>query len=234
MVEGEKKEVKLMEHIFRLYEGFKEKYVIVSYCTNIYTLYNELFFDNDEDDLDLLQVLKSKESDIDKREILNDNYTDILLIFDLDSHDEGFADEKIIRMQSYFNESSDNGKLYLNYPMVEAFNHACGFPDKEFINRIVKKDELTNGTYKTRVNNESVANDLRKITKEHCNIIILQNLEKSLEILNSNSSISDKEWIFIDFIALLDKQLSCFDKDYLYILCTCVLYIYDYNFKLIY
>ena len=99
LVEGAKTDVALMERLFSIYQ-IDFKYEIVSYCTNIYTLYKEMFEDNDPDDMDLLQLLKSREPDLVKKTLFDESYSDILLIFDLDPHDLGFTPEKIRHMRS--------------------------------------------------------------------------------------------------------------------------------------
>ena len=66
LVEGAKTDVNLMERLLSIYE-FDFNYEIVSYCTNIYTLYHEMFEDNNPTDIDLLQLLKSRESDPSKK-----------------------------------------------------------------------------------------------------------------------------------------------------------------------
>jgi len=104
-----------------------------------------MFEDNDPSDMDLLQLLKSREPDPVKRALFDEFYSDILLIFDLDPHDPGFAPEKISRMAKYFVESSDMGKLYINYPMVEAFYHMASIPDPNFDSYYATLDELIAG-----------------------------------------------------------------------------------------
>lgn len=54
-------------------------------------------------------------------------------------------------MANYFTESTNMGKLYLNYPMVEAFYHMESIPDENFNKYIVTLDDLkdkniSNGT----------------------------------------------------------------------------------------
>ena len=58
LVEGAKTDVALMEWLLSAYQ-IDIKYEIVSYCTNIYTLYHEMFEDNDPADMDLLQLQKN-------------------------------------------------------------------------------------------------------------------------------------------------------------------------------
>ena len=81
----------------------------------------------------------------------------------------------------YFVESSDMGKLYLNYPMVEAFYHMQDIPDVHYNAYFAQKSELVEGIYKKRVNQENRNGDYRKfaVTREECNSVIRQNSRKS-------------------------------------------------------
>ena len=56
-------------------------YSIVSYNTNIYNLYERMFFENDPESLDLLQVMKEHEPDEAKKQLFDRHYSDIILIF---------------------------------------------------------------------------------------------------------------------------------------------------------
>lgn len=148
IVEGAKTDVNLMKRLLNIY-GISETHKIISYNTNIYTLYNQLPDDYDEyEDFDLLQLLKERESDQSKLDLLNERYSDILLIFDLDPQDPQFKPEKIIKMANYFTESTNMGKLYLNYPMVEAFYHMESILDENFNKYIVTLDDLKDKKYK--------------------------------------------------------------------------------------
>lgn len=62
LVEGAKTDVYVMKKLFSIYE-IDAEYEIVSYCTNIYTLYQEMC-GYGIDEFDILQVLKSKEKNI--------------------------------------------------------------------------------------------------------------------------------------------------------------------------
>ncbi len=155
-----------------------------------------------------------------------EKYSDILLIFDLDPQDNGFSSEKIGEMQNYFVESSDKGKLYLNYPMVEAFYHMSDIPDPTYDEKTVSMQELSQHSYKTRVNQENRNHDYSKfaLTKEECNIVIQQNLIKGRKL------ISEENDVVPDLAEILKSQLQCIDtKSIVYVLCTCAYYIADYN-----
>ena len=117
LVEGAKDDVKLMGHLFGIY-GISNSHQIVSYNTNIYDLYEHMFAENNPSDIDLQQLLKEREPDPNKKAILDDYYSDKLLIFDMDPQDPRFSSDKLAQMIDYFTESSDMGKLYINYPIV--------------------------------------------------------------------------------------------------------------------
>lgn len=227
LVEDAKTDVRLMQKLLSVY-GFDQKYEIVSYNTNIYTLYNEMFRDNDPADLDLLQVLKEHEKDPRKKPLFDQSYSDILLIFDLDPQDPLFTSDKIQRMTEYFVESSDMGKLYLNYPMVEAFYHMHDIPDAHFNEYFTTQEELSNGTYKQRVNQENRNRNYTKfaVTKEECNTVIQQNLEKARWLCNVPDGIPDE-------ISILSAELRYWEQQMISVLCTCVFYIPEYDPKLI-
>ncbi|MCL2322143.1 MAG: hypothetical protein FWC47_08575 [Oscillospiraceae bacterium] len=232
LVEG-KTDKKIMRKLFESYEELDIKYEIVAYCTNIYVLYKEYFHNQIiQDSLDLLQVLRSREKEPNKKLLFDDKYTDILLIFDLDPQEPQFSSNKISQMQNHFNESSDNGKLYINYPMVESFYHRAEIPDPNYINLIIAKDELKK--YKSIVNEKSKGRSCRKfaIDKNEFNKLILLNLEKAFKILGKDIKPLDV-WIEINMVKLLEKQLVCLQSNFLYVLCTCIMYIYDYNYKLL-
>jgi hypothetical protein len=228
LVEGEKTDVKLMNHLLQVY-GISEDHVIVSYNTNIYTLYKAMFLDNDPETIDLLQLLKSKEKDPQKKLIFEENYSDILLIFDLDPQDPTFTSESIREMQAFFTESSDMGKLYLNYPMVEAFYHMTEIPDDQYPTRIATLEELKAGQYKARVNHENRNHNYTKfaVSRDECNVVIRQNLEKGRSLASDTSDIPDCSRILTAQLALLEQE------QVVSVLCTCVYYIAEFSKQLL-
>lgn len=231
LVEGAKQDVALMKRLLSVYQ-FDAKYQIVSYYTNIYTLYHRMFEEDDPSRIDLLQLLKSYETDPARKALFDEVYSDILLVFDLDPHDTGFTAEKICRMADYFIESSDMGKLYINYPMVEAFYHMASIPDENYDSYYATMEELVAGTYKARVNSENRNHDYRKFaaTKEECNIVIAQNISKAHRLVFRDAV----EPPFPTQLEILLSQLSCIEKErQVAVLSTCVFFIPEYNPALI-
>lgn len=234
LVEGAKMEIKLMEHLLSVY-GISQSHQIVSYNTSIYDLYAHMFVDTDPDDVDLLQLLKERETDPAKKKLFDDRYSDILLVFDLDPQDSRFSVEKITQMVSYFIESSDMGKLYLNYPMVEAFYHMSSIPDPAYFSYVASLEELQAHKYKERVVAESRNHRLSKfaVDRNECNTVIEQNIEKAWWILN-HAGRGKTEQLLPEAADVLSAQMRELASVYcVFVLCTCVFYIPDYNPRLL-
>ena len=235
LVEGEKTDVQLFEHLLSIYE-IDKKHQVFSYKTNIYVLYDQMFQNDNPDEVDIQQLLKERESDPERKKIFDYRFTDIILIFDLDPHDPRFEPSKIMRMVSYFKESSAMGKLYLNYPMVESFYHMKSIPDENYNSYFTTMQELCDKVYKIRVRNECVVRNYKKfaIDKQQCDVVINQNIYKA-RILTNTVLEKEEENLFIpDSTDILRAQLKLLiEEDTISVLCTCVFYIPDYNPALI-
>ena len=79
------------------------------------------------------------------------DFTNIILVFDYERHDPTFSEEKIIEMQHFFEDSTDMGKLYLNYPMIESYLHLKSIPDEEYIHRKIPVSIQQGNKYKSMV-----------------------------------------------------------------------------------
>lgn len=231
LVEGARTDARLMEKLLAIY-NIDVKYEIVSYGTNIYTLYGEMFAENDPSMVDLLQILKAREIDPSKKAIFDASYSDILLIFDFDPHAPDFSPEKIRRMSEYFVESSDMGKLYLSYPMVEAFYHMSSIPDEQYNNRFATLEELQAGAYKMRVNLENRNHDYTKFAADRveCNIVIRQNIDKARSITHEEKV---SEYLPGQAQILTAQLVLLMEERKVAVLSTCPFFIPDYNPKLI-
>ncbi len=232
IVEGARTDVRLMKKLIAQYDICGNDHDIVSYNANIYSLYNQMFKDMDPYEADLMQVLKEHEKDKDRKRLFDRKYSDVLLIFDLDPQDKQYSASKIQTMMNYFDESSDHGKLYINYPMVESFYHMKSIPDKDYDSYTASIDELRNKRYKDRVRMESRGHDYSKfaVDKNECDIVIRQNYRKACIICGDDPTDKGMPASFERGDQLLKKQTEMLDReDRLFVLCTCVFYILDYN-----
>lgn len=93
------------------------------YDAEIYQLYKVL--KEEEPDFDLVELLKerNKENAELLREYNRDSFAYIYLFFDYDAHSTLASDDKIEEMLDFFDNETENGLLYISYPMLEAIRH---------------------------------------------------------------------------------------------------------------
>lgn len=146
-------------------------------------------------------------------EKLQEKYTDTILIFDLDPQDPQYDSEKIINLINAFDESSENGKLYLSYPMIEAL-----FDNAEIIPIFHK------GAYKRRV--KSMQNKLyRNFRKNNLSFKDYQNiLNEQLKRANKITPYHDNNF----HSNLFNKQNSFISNGKIHVISTALFFLVDY------
>lgn len=114
--EGEKTENQIANNLLSFFIKEDRKVIVKSaYKTDIYWLYEQIIEDGD---LDIFHLLKEKNDHL--KEYSRDKFSQIYLFFDYDGHISRASPEKVEKLLTFFNEETDNGKLYISYPMVEA------------------------------------------------------------------------------------------------------------------
>ncbi len=96
--------------------------IITCFKTDIYSLYNKL---RDGDGF-LDPVITLRESHPELKGLSQTDFGAMYLFFDYDLHVDNYLthDEKNCRIEellNYFNNETDNGSLFISYPMVEAY-----------------------------------------------------------------------------------------------------------------
>ena len=240
LVEGEKAEVKLFERIIECFPEIKlTKDDILVYNTNLWVLNQELseLFGNDwylSDELDFRDFLVSKFPEVKHKKI-----TDLFLVFDYERQDMKFNPDVLVNLCKFFNDSVENGLLYINYPMIESYKHinVATLPDQGFKDRRCDVSDIRN--YKATVGKESKHQDLRKFNRELFQQVIRQNIQKISYIIGNDYDLSEDELMeFCENIDLVDVAVkqNCYSSlpsSFVYVLCTCVLFVSNYNRRLI-
>ena len=133
--EGSSSEPKYIEMLERNFLG-KKITVKCVYDAEIYQLYRQMIADSFS--LDIVNVLKERsEANSKILEGYNrDSFAYVYLFFDYDAHSSMADDSKIEEMLNYFDNETENGLLYLSYPMVEAIRH---FKDMDSFKHLVVK-----------------------------------------------------------------------------------------------
>ena len=214
LVEGNHEKEKLF---FSLHKAFKELPIVMEdvwiYRTNIYVLIEHIKdeYGSDWSDIDLPFIISKR---IEKSEALSykDDFTDIYLIFDYERQDPNFSVIDIEKMQEVFSDSTDMGKLYINYPMVESYMDYNSIPDDDFENRLIKASLKKGSEYKNTVYNSPVGKmvrlpqKIRKIVSDFKNdsisdyeieTIVDRILTESLDMLFSDGTL---EHYISDFV----------------------------------
>ena len=231
VLEGAKTEPRLLKHLVTFMRN-QEKYEVFTYRTNIHAMLEELFEDDEIDmDLDFIECLRSCKTNRDQNDMLNKKYTDIFLFFDMDPHDQRYDAGKLTKAMDYFNDSTENGKLYLNYPMIESFRHIENLDDLSYLNTTVSLSEIKN--YKALVEKTGLhsLSDISKIDSRTLKRIIVLNLRKANMIATGSYNLPDMDAYehCITQKILFSRQLDKFEEEgRIYVLNTCVFNTVDY------
>lgn len=126
------------------------------YGTNIYMLYDDIEKEYGrewyQEEIDLPFVISQKKC-LEKH--YKEDFINIILVFDYERHDPAFSESKILCMQEYFQDAADQGKLYINYPMIESYQHIQRIPDEDYMNRKIPVTLQPGHKYKNLVNEDS-------------------------------------------------------------------------------
>lgn len=203
--EGEKREIQIHKTIQYLYftENMTETR-IVSYCSNIYALYKEMKQLDSFNGMgaDIVEILKTKERTQSYRtkplhDIKDsDAFSEIYLFFDYDikrqdqkNHETVEDQNKCIKeMLNYFDNETEHGKLYINYPMIESIRYfKKSLPDNDYAHYTT--DLFIGKHFKQQANDDSYYKNFDficfKINWKKGKIIIPNNQKEIDEIKNN-------------------------------------------------
>ena len=133
-----------------------------SFRGEIFQLWNMV---KDDPYLDIVEVLKER-PDSDITDLSRGEVSEIHLFFDHDahSHSDNISalnyNKQINCLLDTFNEATEQGKLWISYPMAEALKHCKKEPNNCFHDAQIKISE--NIKYRNFINNESDYLDIKK------------------------------------------------------------------------
>lgn len=158
IVEGDHEKNKLFNLIFRCFPEINiDIDAVWIYGTNIYMLYDDIIKEYGErwveDEIDLPFVISKKQALGDVR--YKEDFVNIILVFDYERHDPNFSEQKILEMQDYFDDAADTGRLYINYPMIESYQHLRALPDGDYAERKIPVSLQPGRKYKELVRDET-------------------------------------------------------------------------------
>ena len=229
IVEGEEAEVSFIGSIgHRLLTLNKAEYEIFPFKTSIYELYDGYM--RGEYDYIIDYLVSEKGLNIPDDLTPKESYSAIYLIFDFDFKYHKYTDEIVKDLLAVFDNETENGKLYINYPMFESYFHLENLPDYSYINKTIDTNQCLSKPYKLLVNRVTCIKKSRRIDTRTCYEIIKHNYDKALHICGLNpNSISE-----VDYNKILEIQIDKKNNEYcIFVLNTLVLFIIDYNPELL-
>lgn len=133
VLEGESREVQIANNIEKIFFGSKNNNIEVinlSAGMNIYMLWE--IMQADDFDTDIIEVIREKDEAARKRldGIDREQFSEVYLFFDYDGHQNNIKSDNntdvVMEMLSDFDNETDQGKLYISYPMIEALRDRVG------------------------------------------------------------------------------------------------------------
>lgn len=246
--EGAKREPDMFRAIETLFFQDKQN-IVCSFGNNIYELYNEL--QSFEGDGDVVSILKERYQGQKDSPFTGDakssDFSEIFLIFDYDFQNKNLPLEvmnrQIEEMLNLFNDETDNGRLYINYPMVEAIRYTKTLPDKDFWTYVISRKDCTDSSFKSIADSFSDYKSLDFLTlsprrpatdKERStrlgnwSLLIAQNVSKANYLCRGENSIPEDKDV-VNQLAVFDAQKRYLtSSESVSILSAFPLFLFDY------
>ena len=230
VVEGDKTESRCVVNTFKRVMKINEEEVSVhKYSTNIYGLFDALNSGDYDSFIDFLRVKA-------KRLFKNclkpsDYFSAIYLVFDLDPQDCRFSISKCEWLISFFDDETWNGKLYFNYPMVEAMFDMIQLNQHHFNKRTVSRIGLSSDSYKARVSTKSIIKtnpgfSFRK--KGILRSVINMNVNKYFYLIQETRNKS-----YCNQLKLLESEKPFLSNNKVSVINSSLMILHDYNSDMI-
>lgn len=222
LVEGYDEQAEIEKGILNIVNIADSDISIKVYSTSIYELYsymkNDPYFDI-VSHLNKKGIIEINENDISKTA-----FSEIYLMFDFEPHYQKYSDEAIIELINFFDNETEHGKLYINYPMFESLYDMKSPDDKDYLCSTVSLDGFTGKCYKKTVYDNSFCHHNPEVKKHIIFKLVKQNYLKVLKIINKELDIDNYHKI------LLNKQIELKNSERkIFIVNTLSLFPIDYN-----
>lgn len=234
ITEGDVREIEVFESIKNIFFQ-AEKVDVISFPAgeNIYMLWKQLKKDSFQTDIiELIREQNEKASEIIEN-YSRDDFSEVYLFFDYDGHQNNLTDEEdaekvLEQMLHTFNNETENGLLYINYPMVESVRdyneNDCSAQTKCYLSI----DELSN--YKKLSAGNVYHNNFSKYTIEDWGEI-MDCFTRRVSCLAQRELVFSyeeyKEIVTSRFI--YDLQLQQLANKKVFVLCAFPEFLLDYN-----
>lgn len=220
--EGEVREHKY----FRSVESnfFENKNILkCSYGNDIFELYKDIEKDSD---LDIVELIRESDNIPKNKELLSglerDDINQVYLFFDMECHDDNYSSINLLKMIDFFCEETDNGKLFISYPMIESIRDILEYDN--FISHTVDIDDCKNYKHISSQGRLKDFQDPRKIDSDKWKKLVRLTVIKVNAIVYNSADFPER---CPEQALLLEKQIKHM-KDYnaVYIVSSFPVFIY--------
>lgn len=202
--EGERREPYLFKALERLYFSQEGQNIICSFGNSVYELYKQLKLLSEIDDSDagdivslLMKHYRNKPDNPFVGISDSSDFSEIYLFFDYDFHDDHNRtveelNRQLKEMLLFFDNETERGKLFINYPMVESIRYTKELPDADYYGYSIEKSKCA--TFKQCVSEFSHYRNFDFICKGDCNAkqnwdyLKLQNVRKANWLCNDDTA----------------------------------------------
>lgn len=201
--EGSKTEPSIFKEISKIYQLDINDGIIFTFENCLYDLWTII---TDDSDLDIIEVIRER-NESNKKSLADykrSEISQVYFFFDLDSHDSKYNKNKVIDLLNTFSNETENGALFISYPMVEALRH---IDDAEiFHNKSVCC--VKNIDYKNIVHNEghNKYKQINKIKKNDLNDLLRLHIIKSNYICGIHPSPINTDKFSMENISYIEQK----------------------------
>lgn len=144
--EGKEREPQLYRALERLFFPKETDAIVCSFGNNIYELYKQIALLGEG--ADIVSVLRERMEGCEDNPLkditTSSAFAEIYLFFDYDLHHRLPLEEinrRLREMLVLFDDETTNGKLYINYPMIESIRYTKELPDANYYLYTIPKDQ---------------------------------------------------------------------------------------------
>lgn len=189
--EGERREAQYFKTLQKIYlDG--QNILICSFGNDIFELYKEI---KEDEDLDIIELLRESKDVPRNVEILQDytrdDFNQVFLFFDFECQDPSFDSKTLLSMIDIFDEETENGKIFISYPMIEAIRDIPSF--ETYLTHKVTVENCRGRVYKgLSVNGMQEFNDPRHNNKDNWDRLVKINIEKANYIITNKKGVFEE------------------------------------------
>ena len=229
VIEGNKTEPQIIYNIKEyFFKGLDVVPIILPNATNIYTLWEKI--KEDDEETDIIEIVKEEALKQDQNQSMKkidrmnrDEFSEVYLFFDYDGHNDNLPKDKnpndvLKSMLKTFDNETENGKMYISYPMVEAIKDysidtICHEQNNCFSNISIGRN------YKKQVSDYALINDFKRLDIIGWKFIIQKYINSCYCLLDIDYSLTKKEFVNrVTPTLIFDKQRHKYINRYGYIM----------------